>query len=203
MTVRERAELPIKWGWLLALGIGLVVGGAVGLALSSSLTLASVLVFGALALVAGAFQLWYGVTWKVRNWSGRALHLMVAIAYLALGSLLLWDPVSGTFSLTLVLAAFLIAIGVSRLIYAWKCQRRGWRWRVGFLAGLIDLILSGLIVYGWPGTAFWVIGLFVAIEMMLSGWMLVGIALAVRAASKNEDQPAHDSSQRETAHATQ
>jgi len=195
MTTRENAELPIKWGWLLALGVGLVIAGTAGIALAFYLTLAGVLVFGALALVAGAFQLWYGVTKKARNWSGRALHLMVAIAYLLLGGLLIWDPVSGMVGLTLVLTAFLFAIGLSRLIYAWKCWQRAWHWRLGFFSGLIDLLLGGLIIFGWPDTAFWVIGLFIAIEMMLSGWIMVSIALVVRTLSKEAEKPTHEAAE--------
>ncbi len=202
MTASETSELPLKWGWLLLLGLGLVLAGTAGLFLSYYLTLASVILFGALALVAGMFLLWYGVSQKAGNWSGRALQLLVAVAYLLLGGLLLWDPVGGSLSLTLVLAAFLFALGVSRLIYAWKCRRRGWRWGWMFVGGLLNLLLGGLIVVGFPSSAFWVIGLFVAIEMLVSGWLLIGIALAVRVVSKGADRRSSDSYVDESAHAS-
>lgn len=180
MTETEIVELPVRWGWLLMLGLVMVVFGTLGIGFAFYLTLAGVIMFGVLALVAGAFQLWHGVALQEAEWSGRALHLFVALMYLALGGLLVWNPVSGAISLTLVLAGFLIAIGVSRLAYAWKCRRRRWRWMLSLAGGLIDLLLAGMIIYGWPGTAFWVIGLFMAIEMIVNGWLLTGVALSVR-----------------------
>ncbi len=199
MNTQMKLELPVKWGWLMALGAWLIISGSAGVVLAFYLTLASVIVFGALALVAGITQLWYGLAGKTHNWSGRALHLLVAIAYLALGGLLLWDPISGTLSLTLVLASFLLTIGIFRIIYAWQCRQRGWRWGWGVFGGVLDLILAGLIIYGWPATALWVIGLFVGIEMILTGWLLVDMALAVRALHKQVradamDASAHDAS---------
>ncbi|MGD8312107.1 MAG: DUF308 domain-containing protein [Gammaproteobacteria bacterium] len=180
MTETEKLELPLKWGWLLALGLSMVVLGTLGIGLAFYLTLASVILFGALALVAGGFQLWHGMAMQEARWSGRALHLFVALMYLVLGGVLIWDPVSGSVSLTLVLAGFLFALGLSRLLYAWKCRRRRWRWMLSLAGGVIDLLLAGLIVYGWPGTAFWVIGLFVAIELIVNGWWVTGVALTVR-----------------------
>lgn len=173
-------ELPYRWGWLLVLGLVMVILGTLGIAFAVSLTLAGVLVFAVLALFAGGFQLWHGIAVREHRWSGRLLHLFVALMYLLLGGLLVWDPVAGAIGLTLLLAAFLIAIGLSRIGYAWKCRRRRWRWVLPLATGLIDLLLAVLILYGWPGTAFWVIGLFIAIELILNGWLLVGIALAVR-----------------------
>jgi uncharacterized membrane protein HdeD (DUF308 family) len=173
-------ELPVKWGWLLALGVLFILGGTFGIMSAFLLTIVSVILFGALALAAGIAQLWHGIVGDAAGWSGRAAHLLVAVAYLLVGGLLLWDPVSGSVSLTLVLAAFLVAIGLTRLYYAWQCRSRGWRWRLVGLGGLIDLVLAGLILYGWPGTGLWVIGLFVAIEMIVSGWILVAVAFAAR-----------------------
>ena len=48
------------------------------------------------------------------------------------------------------------------------------------LAGAINLLLAGLILYGWPETAYWVIGLFVAIELLTNGWLLIALALTKR-----------------------
>ena len=179
-----RSELPVKWGWLLFLGVLFVVGGTFGVMSAVYLTFVSILFFGAMALTAGLFQLWHTFTANEDNWSGRALQLFIAAAYLVLGGLLIWDPLSGSISLTLLLSAFFIAIGVSRVYHAFTCRNEGWRWKLMGLGGVIDLVLAGLILYGWPGTAYWVIGLFIAIEMIITGWLLIGIALAVRKAQK-------------------
>ena len=78
--------------------------------------------------------------------------------------------------LTKVLAAFFIGIGVSRISYAWKCWSRGWRWKMMLVGGGINLLRAGMIVDGWPRTALWIIGLFVAIETMINGWRLIAVA---------------------------
>jgi uncharacterized membrane protein HdeD (DUF308 family) len=192
MTAMERQgarmqaelELPLRWGWVLALGLLSIILGASGIVFVVAFTLASVLVFGALALIAGGLLLWHGLSRDGRRWSGRALQLFLGMAYLVLGGLLLWDPVSGSISLTLLLAAFLVAVGISRLAYAWKCRRQHWRWKLALAGGLIDLLLAGVIFYGWPGTGLWVIGLFVAIELLLNGWFLAAVALAARSAER-------------------
>lgn len=121
---------------------------------------------------------------KEVKWSGRALHLLIAIFYILFGGLLLWDPISGFVSLTSLLAGFLIAIGISRISYAWKCRSRGWRWKLMLARGVINLLLAGINLYGWPSTGFWVIGLFVAMEIMINGWLLVAMAMVVRKADK-------------------
>ena len=52
-----------------------------------------------------------------------------------------------------MLTVFLFTLGMSRLTYAWKCWRRGWRWGLMLLGGVINVLLGGLILYGWPTTA--------------------------------------------------
>ena len=57
-TIRSTVlgELKSKWGWLLALGISLIVLGTLGLWMSFAMTLATVIMFGALLAVGGVFQ---------------------------------------------------------------------------------------------------------------------------------------------------
>ncbi|WP_172592448.1 HdeD family acid-resistance protein [Nitrosomonas supralitoralis] len=186
MTVEEKLELPINWDWFLALGVGMVILGILGVGFAFYLTLASVLMFGILAVVSGVLQLGHGVASKEDNWSGKALHLLIALIYILFGGMLLWDPFSGSISLTLVLTVFLTGIGFSRIFYAWKCWNRGWKWKLMLVGGGIDLLLAGMILYGWPGTVFWVIGLFVAMEMMINGWLLIAIALTKRKSTREQ-----------------
>ncbi len=178
------SELPLNWGWLLALGLTMLALGGIGVGFAFYLTLAGVLAFAVLALLGGVLQLWHALTANEARWSGRVVHALIALAYLVLGGLLIWDPVSGSISLTLLLAAFLAVLGVSRLVYAWQCRRRGWRWRLALAGGLVDLVLVGIILYAWPAAAFWVIGLFIAVEMIINGWLLTFVALAARQAAR-------------------
>jgi len=53
----------------------------------------------------------------------------------------------------------------------------GWGWV--FVNGLVSVLLGAAIWRQWPLSGFWVIGLFVGIEMILSGmsWLMLGLAL--------------------------
>ena len=55
---------------------------------------------------------------------------------------------------------------------------------IGLVSGLISIALGAMILAQWPTSGFWVIGLFVAIEMIFNGWSSVFVALAARKAAK-------------------
>ena len=105
---------------------------------------------------------------------------MSAIASIAAGIYILYNPLLGIAAFTLVLAAFFFAQGVTQ-IFASLSHRRGLRsWGWVFLSGLVDLVLGGLIVSGWPGTSTWVIGLLVGINLFMVGIALIMTAFASR-----------------------
>jgi uncharacterized membrane protein HdeD (DUF308 family) len=41
------------------------------------------------------------------------------------------------------------------------------------ISGIVDLVLGGLLLIGWPGTAIWGAGLLVGINMLLAGAALL------------------------------
>ena len=85
--------------------------------------------------------------------------------------------------LTLVLAGILIAVGVLRSVMAFQMRpASGWFWPL--LSGLVSIALGGMIVAQWPDSGLWVIGLFVAIELIFNGWSYLFIALAARKAAQ-------------------
>jgi len=174
-------ELKKKWGWLLALGLLLIVLGTVGLWMSFALTLATVTLFGALFVAGGVFQLLNA--FQLKGWKSVLWHVLIALLYIAAGIIIFTDPVFASLSLTIALAWILIAVGVLRIFMAFQLREvKGWFWPL--VSGLISIALGAMILAQWPATGFWVIGLFVAIEMIFNGWSSVFVALAARKAAK-------------------
>jgi uncharacterized membrane protein HdeD (DUF308 family) len=87
----------------------------------------------------------------------------------------------GVLSLTIVLTAFFIVEGVfqaaAALIYR-EAMPTSWGWML--LSGLADLVLAAIIIMGWPGSAVWVLGLLVGVNLLTSGFAVVMVALAAR-----------------------
>jgi len=52
------------------------------------------------------------------------------------------------------------------------------------LSGIADLVLAGLIISGWPGTASWALGLIVGVNLITSGLAITMAALAGRSLVK-------------------
>jgi uncharacterized membrane protein HdeD (DUF308 family) len=176
-------ELRKKWGWLLALGILLIALGTLGLWMSFAMTLATVMMFAALLVVGGAFQLLNA--FQLKGWRSVLWHVLIALLYIVAGIVMFTDPVFASMGLTMALAWILIAVGVMRILTAFQLRAvKGWFWPL--VAGLISILLGGMILAQWPASGFWVIGLFVSIEMIVNGWSSVFVALAARKAAKAE-----------------
>lgn len=172
----ELAAIRGQWGWFLALGIALVVLGTLAIAVPLVMTISVIVFVGVLLLMAGIAEA-VGSFWA-RDWSGFFLRLLEGIFYLILGFLFVTSPAEGAAAVTLVLVAFLIVVGIFRVVAALYYQFPGWGWPLA--SGLINILLGVLIWSMWPVSSLWVIGLFVGIEMILNGWWWIMIALGVR-----------------------
>ena len=183
----ERVNLRRVWWLFFVLGLVSIVVGFLAISSTFVATLASVIVFGVLLLVAGVTEVIHAV--MVRNWRGFALHLLTAALYLLVGLFMLEDPVRAAAVLTLLLAAGFFVGGLLRIIYSLVERFPAWPWVV--LHGVVDLILGGIILSGWPESGLWVIGLLLGIDLVFHGWSWVILALTVRTyAAAQSDSPA-------------
>jgi uncharacterized membrane protein HdeD (DUF308 family) len=174
-------ELEKNWGWLLAFGLASIVLGTIGLGMTFTLTEFTIVFFGVLLVVGGVFQLLDA--FKCRGWKSTTWHVLIALLYVAGGLLMVLHPVLAGISLTLFLAWILIVVGILRGFMAFQLRPvKGWWWPL--LSGLVSVVLGGLILAQWPQSGLWVIGLFIAIELIFNGWSYLFIALAARAAGK-------------------
>jgi uncharacterized membrane protein HdeD (DUF308 family) len=172
----ERALLR-RQGWLfLVLGLVAVLAGLLAISSAFVATLATVVFFGVLLVVAGLAEVIHA--FLVRNLRSFALHVLAAALYLIVGVFMLEDPLHGAKLLTLLLAASFLVGGLFRILLSLAGQFPAWPWVL--LNGVIDLILGILIFSGWPEVSFWVIGLFVGIDLLLHGWSWVILALSLR-----------------------
>jgi uncharacterized membrane protein HdeD (DUF308 family) len=165
-----------NWGWILALGIVLIVVGTLAIAMPFAGSLASIVALSALLVVGGIAQL-IGAFWT-RDWSGFFLSLLMGVLYLVVGAMFLRHPGEGMVAVTLLLACGFMIGGLFRIIGSLLYRFPHWGWV--FLGGVISLLLGIYIYSQWPFDSFFIPGLFVGIDMIFTGWTWVILALAVK-----------------------
>jgi uncharacterized membrane protein HdeD (DUF308 family) len=165
-----------NWRWVLASGLAFVSLGSLAFGYSVLVTLASVFVLGWALVFGGIFQAIHA--FKVSQWSGFLLELLLAILYGVLGLVMVTHPEAGAMSLTLLIAAFFLVSGLFRIFAGTMLHPPGRAWLL--LSGVVTLLLAMLIWAEWPSSGLWVIGMFVAIDMIFSGTWLIMLALKAR-----------------------
>jgi uncharacterized membrane protein HdeD (DUF308 family) len=187
LTEIQRAvgkALHAHWVLFLVEGVVLLVLGATAIVLPPLATLAFVIIIGWLLLVSGTVGLF--TTFWMRHAPGFWWSLVSAVLGIVVGVWLLAAPVTGAFSLTVVLVAFFIVEGVASIMFALDHRRElsgNWGWML--VSGIVDLVLAVLIFSGLPSTAAWAIGLLVGINMIFGGAALIAMALHARNAATN------------------
>ena len=115
-------------------------------------------------------------------------NLFTAIVYILAGLAVLTRPMTGILTLTIVLAAYLLAGGIMRIFLSVHYRARipkAWVWVL--ISGIVDIVLSGIIMMGLPGTAVWVLGLLVGINLLMMGISLVMVAMHERRSLAHPD----------------
>jgi uncharacterized membrane protein HdeD (DUF308 family) len=178
MTAAMPALEPLRRnsGWLLALGIGLVILGTIALGAAVAVTIASVVVLGCLLLISGVIEAIQA--FHLRGTSGIVLHLVSAVLSIVLGFLFVTEPVEGSLALTVLIAAFLLVGGVFRVVAALSVQVEGRG--LAIFGGIVTAILGLLVWSELPGSALWLIGTFLGIDLIFRGWWTVALALRLR-----------------------
>jgi uncharacterized membrane protein HdeD (DUF308 family) len=193
MTLRvEFEEICHNWGWFLVLGIVLLVLGGVALGSVWVSTIASVVLFGWLLIAAGVFEM--SAAFGSQQWSGVFLHLLAGVLNVVVGIMLVGNPLASAGALTLLVAALFLTGGLFRFMAALMVRHAAWGWAA--LDGLVGILCGVLIWSQWPASAFWVIGMFVGIALMVRGWAWVMFALSARHVAHEMDVFGHGHPQR-------
>jgi uncharacterized membrane protein HdeD (DUF308 family) len=172
------ATIHAHWKLVLAQGIVMMVLGFLAVAEPNVATIAVGIFVGWLFFIGGIFRAMS--VWQSRGMPGFAWSLLTALLAIVLGLILIFRPLAGVLTLTMVLIAFFILEGITAIVLAVQHREhlRSWGWVL--FSGIVDLLLAFLIWDGWPSSADWAIGLLVGINMLFFGLSLVMTALAAR-----------------------
>jgi uncharacterized membrane protein HdeD (DUF308 family) len=169
--VKQGSTWGIVWGGLLVILGMLAIAEPFLAAIALATFIAWLLIFVGIVHVVLAFHAHTGTSlgWK----------LLVGLAYIFIGGYLLFRPVVGVATLTLMLAFLFLAEGVLDFMLWWKSRSaKGAFWIL--VDSLITLVLGGMIYVGWPSSSGWAIGTLVGISMTISGVTRMMLSMAVR-----------------------
>ena len=171
--------LRAHWRLYVLQGVLMIVLGVLAVAAPAFATLTVDIYVGWLFLISGVLGLI--AMFSARNVPGFLWTLVTALLSIIVGGVLLWKPAEGAVSLTIVLTTFFIVEGIFQAVAAFTyrdAMPSSWGWLLA--SGLADLALAAIIIAGWPGTAAWVLGLLVGVNLLTTGWAVVMVALGAR-----------------------
>jgi uncharacterized membrane protein HdeD (DUF308 family) len=170
-------HLAGRWGWFVALGVVMLVGGVFALGDTVMVTLISTIFIGAMLIVGGVVQIVHAFANK--GWGAFLLALLMGAIYILGGFLIMGEPVQGSIVITIVLTAALAIGGIARIIIAVRHHRDLHGWWLLLIGGVISVVLAFLLYASLPWSGLWVLGTLVAIELIVQGvsWISMGFAL--------------------------
>jgi uncharacterized membrane protein HdeD (DUF308 family) len=173
------AAVRAHWKAFLIEGILLAILGLAAIIVPPLASLAVAIFLGWMFLISGIAGL--ALTFWAREMPGFWWSLLSAVLAIGAGIILLAQPVQGVLTLTIVVGVYFLVEGVSTIMYALEHRRElSGRWSWLLVAGIVDILLAGIIISGLPGSALWAIGLLVGINLLFGGTTLIGMALAAR-----------------------
>jgi uncharacterized membrane protein HdeD (DUF308 family) len=155
---------------LIFLGVSTVILGVVAIA-SPLITGVAVTVFvGFLLLASGVAQIVHAL--KSRQWGTGFWGTVIGMLGVAAGLLMIFRPIVGLVTMTMLLAIYFLVDGISEIIAAVKIKPdRGWGWVL--FNGVIAVLLGLMIWRQWPISGAWAIGLLVGIHILMTGWSMI------------------------------
>jgi uncharacterized membrane protein HdeD (DUF308 family) len=168
-------------GWLIALGVIQIIVGILAIMAPLVTGIATTLLVGGFLVVAGFMRV-IGA-FKAGSFGRGLLAFLAGVLAVVAGFLMLARPGLGLATLTLMLAAFLFATGISEIILAFHVRpEKGWGWMV--FDGVIAILLGLLIGWQWPVSGMWAVGTLVGIHILINGWTGIMVGIGARSAAK-------------------
>jgi uncharacterized membrane protein HdeD (DUF308 family) len=166
---------------LLATGVAMVVVGVVAILAPLASGLLFNMIFGAVFIVAGIVEMIDA--FRAGTWQRGALLALAGLVALAAGVLFIERPLVGLVVLTIAFIAYLVFMGAFRLVLAFQLPRGAPGKAMGFVSGVVSLVLAYLAIGQMPNISQWLIGTFVGVSLIFAGAARMSFARGFRRAA--------------------
>ena len=169
----DGGERPVWVLWVM--GGAAVLAGVLALFMPLVATLAATTLAAAMLLLSGTV----GLFAAFRREGGGAIAAGIAISVLSVigGLLMLFMPLAGILAISTLILAYLAFSGGMKLWYALRAggeamPGRGWM----IASGALSLLLAAVLWFQLPEAALWLPGLFLAVDLLMYGAMMLALA---------------------------
>ena len=164
-------------GLLIFLGVLTVIFGVMAVGAPLIMGVAVSLFVGFLLLGSGIARIVHAL--KSRQWGTGFWGTIIGLLGVAAGLLMIFRPLVGLMTLTLLLAIYFLVDGICEIIAAFKIKPdQGWGWVL--FNGIIALLLGIMIWRQWPVSGAWAIGVLVGVHILITGWTMIILGTGAR-----------------------
>lgn len=154
----------------IALGVFSIVEPTVA-SLGVTLFVGWLLIFGGMVYLIGVF--------KGGGLRRISFQVLIGLLYLLGGFYALTHPLLAMGTLTLVLAAVILAGGIIEIVWYFNLRgTEGAGWML--VNGLVTVLLGGLICFHWPSNVIEAIGILVGLKLFVTGWTRLMLGAGAR-----------------------
>jgi uncharacterized membrane protein HdeD (DUF308 family) len=157
-------------GLILFEGILYAILGCLAIAAPVISSLATAIFLGILFVAGGLTQLFRtSKTWGIE---GSWIALFSAIISLIAGIIMIINPLVALWAITTILIIYFVLDGIAKCSICFKMYKTSHKFWM-LISALISFILAYMIFTGMPQISTWILGLFVGINMLFFGIMLL------------------------------
>lgn len=163
-------ELQQNWPVIVTEGVLFLMLGSLAIIIPVVFSFGIIITVGVLLFVGGLIQLYRAI--KLRKGKYFLPSLFSSIIELLLGTAILAYPVRGLMFLTVLLIGYFVLAGITKIIFSLNLKPlKAWGWI--FFSGLLSLAFAFMLIYFWPNTAAFTMGILFGINMIFFGFSLI------------------------------
>ncbi len=161
------------------LGIGLILLGALSIYAPQQSGMTVGVLVGIFLVCSGLFRTVF--FWIATSLGSAILRFFMGLLAVVAGVVMIVNPALGLHVVTIVAIAYLIADGVTQILFALRLPPgTGGIWIL--LGGALSVVLGVLVWRGWPFAGDQAVGILIGVKLIMDGIVLIAWASVARAA---------------------